>query len=160
MKVKEKLAVEKSQTKRGTGLRAKMIAGILIPLIAILTAIGIFLQVEIITIVETLKSEEISAQVDTAADDTVECTDGNNGDHGGLAEDVHDVIHRHKLVRYKGHYHCQYNNCINNGMVIQPTFDSGNCSASAAFLYCVANTLNSLLVFRVWYMIWETSVRV
>ena len=56
-----------TQGKTRSSLRTKMIVGILVPLVAVLTAIGLFLRTEVVSIVETLKQEEISAQIESAS---------------------------------------------------------------------------------------------
>lgn len=55
-----------SGEKKSVGLRTKMIGSILIPLVLVLCSLGILLHSRIVSIVETLKEAEISAQVDTA----------------------------------------------------------------------------------------------
>ena len=67
MKQKKTQPDRSTRVKARSSLRTKMIVGISIPLIVILTAIGMFLRLEVVSIVENLKREEISAQIESAS---------------------------------------------------------------------------------------------
>lgn len=49
------------------GLRGKILAGIIVPLVIILTFIGVFLTRRIVSVVETMKKENITAQAEAAS---------------------------------------------------------------------------------------------
>ena len=68
MKKRQKKAPEVSgQKKIRFGVKAKIIAGILIPLIVVLVATSELLNMKIISIMDDLKQEDISAQTGAAA---------------------------------------------------------------------------------------------
>ena len=67
MKQKNTQPDRPTRGKARSSLRTKMIFGISIPLLVILTAIGLFLRLEVVSIVENLKKEEISAQIESAS---------------------------------------------------------------------------------------------
>lgn len=58
--------VKKSKSIR-MGLRGKMLAGIIIPLVLVLTLIGVLLSKNISSVIETMKTENINAQAKAAA---------------------------------------------------------------------------------------------
>lgn len=68
MKKKDK---PKAKLKEGKniqiGLRGKLLAGIIIPLVLVLTIIGVFLSGKVSSVVETMKNENISSQAAAAA---------------------------------------------------------------------------------------------
>ena len=64
---KEKKQTAKTEKKLSFGLRSKIILGITLPLIIILSILGFVLRGQMINVVESLKMKEIDAQTAAAA---------------------------------------------------------------------------------------------
>lgn len=60
----------KQMKKRKLGLRAKIIAGVMVPLVIVLITVGIFLSEKVTVIVEELKTTDITSQTQAAANQT------------------------------------------------------------------------------------------